>query len=189
MGFQLVPSRFSGLRPFRPASEALALRRPQLEPRILEMAVERKRATETPSFHKDEGDAIGEADFLIRILLEQLERVVLVLRSRAEYLQGFRGIECPCTLCGKGVRAAASEKGEGLIENEITGVAVPVATNERLSMREWPFRDVRRERGNEPGTRRYRRRSLPIQFRRHRDTRRAFRQDPRVSSLDTRHRP
>lgn len=96
------------------------------------MAIESKGASDALSLHEGEREAIGETDFLIRVLFEKLESFVLVVRGGAEYLKGFGSIEGARAGGGKGVRASAREQSEGFIEDEVAGIALPVPTNERF---------------------------------------------------------
>jgi hypothetical protein len=90
-------------------AEPATLCGPHLESRILEMTVESKGAPYVLSLHERERDAIGEADFLIRILFEKPESFVLIVCSGAEYLKGLGSIEGARALRGEGVRASAGE--------------------------------------------------------------------------------
>jgi hypothetical protein len=79
--------------------------------------------------HQGEGDAVREADFLVRELCEEIYCSRLVVCIRAENDQRGRAQQSPSPFRGEGVGRAPGEQCECLVQNEVAreaAIATPL---------------------------------------------------------------
>src|ERR1035438_7125604 len=96
---------------------------PLLEASALEMRVKSKNCLNARFAHECEGDAIREADFLIRKFLKPTQGGEFCGRVRAEDFQCAGGVNEASFFRGEQIVGAAAQEGNCFVENKVAGEA------------------------------------------------------------------